>query len=91
MTSPENGMTLIFPGHTTNAPQIKSLLFTVTFPFPSFLREIFPPVAAVSVTGDPLQNKRPSSRVTQSQYGRLVRVGARRTVTSLLSLFMYQI
>lgn len=41
MTSPEkNGMTLIFPGLTTNAPQIKSLLFAVTFPFPSSLREI---------------------------------------------------
>ena len=48
-----NGMTLIFPGHTTVATQIKSFLFTVTFPFPSFLREIFPPSAAISVTGYP--------------------------------------
>lgn len=83
-------MTLIFPGHTTNGTQIKNLLFTMTFPFPSFLREIFPPSTAISVTGYPLQNKRPSSRVTQSQYGRLVRVWTRQTVTSVLLLFIYQ-
>lgn len=68
-----NGLTLIFPEHTTNAAPIKSLLFTVTFFFPSFLGEIFPPSPGISVTGYPLQNKRPSSAVTQSQYGRLVR------------------
>lgn len=85
-----DGMALIFPGHTTNGTQIKSLLFTVTFLCPSFLREIFPPSAAISVTGYPLQNKRPSSGVTQSQYGRLVRVWARCTVTSVLLLFRNQ-
>lgn len=68
-----NGLTLIFPKHTTNAAPIKSLLFTVTFFYPSFLGEIFPPSPGISVTGHPLQNKRPSSAVTQSQYGRLVR------------------
>lgn len=83
-------MTLIFPGHTTNGTQIKSLLFTMTFPFPSFLWEIFPPSTAISVTGYPLQNKRPSGRVTQSQYGRLVCVWTRHTVTSVLLLFIYQ-
>lgn len=84
-----DGMALIFPGHTTNGTQIKSLLFTVTFPFPSFLREIFPPSAAISLTGYPLQNKRPSSGVTQSQYGRL-RVRTRCTVASVLLLFRNQ-
>lgn len=86
-----NSLTLIFPEHTTNATQIKSLLFTVTFFFPSFLREIFPPSPGMSVTGYPLQNKRPSSAVTQSQYGRLVRFWACHTVTSVLLLFTYLI
>lgn len=82
-----NGLTLIFPKHTTNAAPIKSLLFTVTFFYPSFLGEIFPPSPGISVTGHPLQNKRPSSAVTQSQYGRLVRFWACHTVTSVLLLF----
>lgn len=69
-----NGITLIFPGHTIQGAQIKSFLFTMTFPLPSSLREICPPTAAISVTGYPHQNKRPSGRVTQSQYGRLVHV-----------------
>lgn len=86
-----NGLTLIFPEHTTNAAPIKSLLFTVTFFFPSFLGEIFPPLPGISVTGYPLQNKRPSSAVTQSQYGRLVRFWACHTVTSVLLLFTYSI
>lgn len=84
-------LTLIFPEHTTNATQIKSLLFTVTFFFPSFLGEIFPPSPGISVTGYPLQNKRPSSAVTQSQYGRLVRFWACHTVTSVLLLFTHPI
>ncbi len=67
-----NGRALIFPRHMTQGTQIKSLLFTMTFLLPSFLREIFPPSTAISVTGHPHQNKRPSGRVTQSQYGRLV-------------------
>lgn len=62
----------------------------MTFPFPSFLREIFPPFTAISVTGYPLQNKRPSSRVTQSQYGQLVCVWTCHTVTSVLLLLIYQ-
>lgn len=86
-----NGLTLIFPKLTTNAAPIKSLLFTVTFFFPSFLGEIFPPSPGISVTGHPLQNKRPSSAVTQSQYGRLVRFWARHTVTSVLLLFTHSI
>lgn len=83
-----NGLTLIFPEHTTSATQIKSLLFAVTFFIPSFLREIFSSSAGISVTGyPPPKNKRPSSAVTQSQYGRLVRFWACHTVTSVLLLF----
>ena len=69
-----NGTSLIFPGHMTRGTQIKSLLFTVTFPFsPSLLGEIFAPSAAVGADRpSPPKQKKPSGRVTQSQYGRLV-------------------
>lgn len=70
----KNGMTLIFPGLTTNAPQIKSLLFAVTFPFPSSLREIMPSFLRRPWQAILHQNKRPSSGVTKSQYGQLVHV-----------------
>lgn len=61
-----NGMTLIFPERMTRGTRIKSLLFTMTFPFQSSLQEILGGSTAIALTGHPHRNKRPSRSDTKS-------------------------